>query len=118
MPDSTPRGVAATPETKPARKAEARHEAKPQKREEDERFVVGGAAEEIKPAAAQREIDAEAGLFDNRQKQYLLGRTVTKNIMDKNGNIIAEEGDKITDKIINGAREAGRMVHLVMNNRA
>jgi hypothetical protein len=80
--------------------------------------VLGGAEEELQPAATEDDIEAEAGLFDDRQKQYLLGRTVTKTIQDNRGNAIAEQGDKITEKIINSAREAGKMVHLVMNNKA
>jgi hypothetical protein len=81
-------------------------------------FVLGESEEELQPAASDDDIEAETGLFDDRQKQYLLGRTVTKAISDNKGNVLAEQGDKITEKIINSAREAGKMVHLVMNNRA
>ncbi|MDR3119804.1 MAG: PRC-barrel domain-containing protein [Clostridiales bacterium] len=79
---------------------------------------TGGEAEEAADDEADSDIAAEAGLFDERQKQYLLGRTITKTILDNRGNVLVEEGAKITEDVINSAKAIGKMVQLVMNNRA
>jgi hypothetical protein len=63
-------------------------------------------------------IETEASLFEQRQKKYLTGRVVTKTILDINGDTLIEEGVRITGEIIDKVRASGRMVQLVMNNRA
>ena len=56
-------------------------------------------------------------LFEQRQRQYLFGRKVTKTIADSTGNVIISEGVIICDEIINIAKEYGKLTELVMNNR-
>ena len=63
-------------------------------------------------------IEAEAGLFEDRQKQYLLGRIVAKTILDKKGNVIIEEGSVITEDLIQKTKKHGKMAQLVMHNKA
>ncbi|MCL2058921.1 MAG: PRC-barrel domain-containing protein [Oscillospiraceae bacterium] len=78
---------------------------------------AGGAA--LENGAAQAEvIDSEATLFEQKQRRYLTGRVVTKTILDNKGNVLVEEGVRITEDIIDTVRDNGRMVQLVMNNRA
>lgn len=57
-----------------------------------------------------------ADLFSERQKQFLRGRRVTKNIKDANGQILANAGETITDEIIDEVKKAEKLVELVMNN--
>ena len=57
-------------------------------------------------------------LFEQRQRQYLNGRYATRNISDNMGNIIVAEGTQINDTIIDEAKSKGKLVELVMNNRA
>jgi hypothetical protein len=63
-------------------------------------------------------IESETGLFEARQKQYLIGRTATKTILDNDGNVLIEAGSKITAAAVDSAKTAGKMVQLVLNNRA
>lgn len=60
--------------------------------------------------------DEAANLFEQRQRQYLIGRRVTKTITDKNGNVIVNEGMIINDEIINEAKKNDKLIELVMNN--
>lgn len=64
------------------------------------------------------ELDNAAALFEQKQRQYLKNRYATKTIADSNGNIVVNEGEKITDEIIDAAKLSGKLIELVMNNRA
>jgi len=75
-------------------------------------------ATEVSESKVKAGADDEAGLFEERQRRYLLGRKVTKTILDRKGEVIVEEGTEITESIIDTARREGKMVQLVMNNRA
>lgn len=57
-------------------------------------------------------------LFEQRQRQYLKGRYATRTITDSEGNVIIGEGMQIDDAVIDEAKRKGRLVELVMNNRA
>lgn len=57
-------------------------------------------------------------LFEQRQRQYLKGRYATRTITDSEGNVIISEGMQIDDAVIDEAKRKGRLVELVMNNRA
>jgi uncharacterized protein YrrD len=56
-------------------------------------------------------------LFEEKQKQYLIGRTVTANILSDDGETIAEQDQKITKEILDKAVEADKFVELTLNNR-
>jgi uncharacterized protein YrrD len=62
--------------------------------------------------------DNASVLFEQRQRQYLKGRYATKAIIDSLGNIIVDEGMQIDDDIIDEAKAKGKLIELVMNNRA
>lgn len=64
--------------------------------------------EEKKPASTVE-------LFEERQRQHLLGKRVTKTIYDSSGQAIALEGDIITEQIIDNAKRSGKLIELVMN---
>lgn len=73
----------------------------------------------INEEAASPNDDANASvLFEQRQRQYLKGRYATKTISDNYGNVIVSEGMQIDDKIIDDAKAQGKLIELVMNNRA
>lgn len=59
-----------------------------------------------------------ASLFEQRQKQYLNGRRATKTISDNAGNEIIGEGAVITNDVIDIAKQSGKLIELVMNNKA
>lgn len=57
-------------------------------------------------------------LFEQRQRQYLKGKVVTKEITDKNGELIINQGSVIDDVIIDLAKNNGKLIELVMNNKS
>lgn len=56
-----------------------------------------------------------AELFEYRQKQYLLGKKVSKTIYSSSGGIIAEAGEIITESMIDTVKREGKLIELVMN---
>lgn len=68
-------------------------------------------------ASGQKKTNASS-LFEQRQKQYLNGRKVTKTILGNSGSVIIDEGNVITEEVIESAKENGKLIELVMNNRA
>jgi len=65
----------------------------------------------------QSEDDANAMLAD-RRIQYLRGRRLTQTILGPDGELVANAGSVIDDALMERARQAGRLVELVMNNEA
>ncbi len=57
-------------------------------------------------------------LFEQRQKQYLNGRKATKTITDNAGKVIVSSGEIINEDIIDIAKTNGKLIELVMNNKA
>ena len=55
--------------------------------------------------------------FEDKQKQYLIGRTVTTDILTDEGEIIAEQGDKVTQDMVDKAVAADKFVELTLNTR-
>lgn len=74
--------------------------------------------EEHNEQETDNESDDASVLFEQRQRQYLKGRTATKSILDSMGNVIINEGMQIDDAIIDEAKLKGKLIELVMNNRA
>lgn len=83
-----------------------------------ESSTVNEPAEGQQPAEKSGELDNAAALFEQKQRQYLKNRYATKTIADNNGTIVVNEGEKITDEIIDAAKLCGKLIELVMNNRA
>ena len=75
-------------------------------------------AQESSPVQAPVEENNAASLFEQRQRQYLNGRIATKTITDNFGNVIIDEGMLITDSVIDEAKSKGKLIELVMNNKA
>lgn len=65
--------------------------------------------------SAQDESPSAADLFEQRQRQYLLGKKVTRVIYDSNGEIIVNNGEVITSQIIDSVKANGKLIELVMN---
>lgn len=69
-------------------------------------------------APAPQQDDSAASLFEQKQRQYLKGRRATKTISDNSGNTIVTEGMIISDELIDIAKINGKLIELVMNNKA
>ena len=76
------------------------------------------------PSASESETISDDGdnnaavLFEQRQRQYLKGRRATKTVADSSGNIIISDGMLIDDQVIDEAKLKGKLIELVMNNKA
>lgn len=55
-------------------------------------------------------------LFEQKQRQFLMGKKVTKNIFDIEGNVLVNMGTLIDELILDKVSDSGKMVELVMNN--
>jgi len=71
----------------------------------------GSPAQEAAPAREKDPLE----LFGEKQRQYLIGKTASKTIIDANGNIVASEGTVITEEIINRAVRVDKYVELTMH---
>ncbi len=71
-----------------------------------------------KKTPGQQEPSEAARLFEERQREYLLGRKVSKRIETDSGEVIAEEGDLITEELLDKAKTAGKFAELSMNSKA
>lgn len=70
------------------------------------------------PAAQTSAEMSAASLFEQRQRQYLNGRKATRTIVDNYGTVIIAEGSVITNEVIDEAKQKGKLIELVMNNKA
>ncbi|MBP7175006.1 MAG: PRC-barrel domain-containing protein [Thermoclostridium sp.] len=76
-------------------------------------------AKPSEPEAIQPEQKSSAaGLFEERQRNYLKGRKATKSITDNQGTLIIRAGEEITDQAMDRAKGCGKLIELVMNNEA
>lgn len=54
-------------------------------------------------------------LFHERQRQFLLGRKVEKRLLAASGEVIAEQGEQITEELINRVIALDKYLELTMN---
>ncbi len=89
----------------------------------EEELPVQKIKEEVKktiPKVAEPEEDPAdkdktVKLFEQRQREYLLGRTARNNIKDSQGNIIVQKGEVITQEIIDKVTLAGKFKELMLD---
>lgn len=53
--------------------------------------------------------------FDQQQKKFLSGKTVLKDIMNEDGEIIVKTGDLIDEEMIKRAKNKGKLIEIIMN---
>ena len=70
------------------------------------------------PENTKEEVSEAAKMFEQRQRKYLVGRKVSKRIETDNGELIAEEGQVITEELLDKAKNAGKFSELSMNTKA
>ncbi len=71
--------------------------------------------EEIYTSDDASDRDKTVKLFEQRQREYLLGRSAKNNIKDANGAIIVQKGDVITQDIIDKVTLAGKFKELMLD---
>ncbi len=69
------------------------------------------------PEKTEDSADSVNTSFDEKQKDFLLGRTSTKTIVSK-GKVIVKEGSVIDESIINAVTAAGKITELITNTKA
>ena len=84
---------------------------------EDDEEVTEMPAVQFGASAQNDEVAAEqpASKIDDKQKQFILGKTSSKTIVTDNGVVIIEEGSLITEETIQRAKLAGKFMELLMN---
>jgi len=60
-------------------------------------------------------IAEESREFEQRQRQFLIGRKAGIDIMDEHGERLVQEGQEITDEIVEKVKAHGKLVELIMN---
>ncbi len=80
---------------------------------------VNQAAADISDEVPQ-EVSKPAGssLFEQKQRRFLFGKRVTKRIVSEDGELLAAEGDIVTDELIDKVKAGGKLVELTMNIEA
>lgn len=78
-----------------------------------------GAAIPAESGEAQGVSDAKesdaAKLFVERQKQFLMGKKVTRDVKDDQGNVLIAEGTTVDDQVLVIAENSGKLVELSQN---
>lgn len=67
------------------------------------------------PSGDEDSKESLSEIFERRQIKYMIGKKVSREIQSDDGITIAEQGETITDDIINKAKEAGKFLELSMN---
>ena len=60
---------------------------------------------------------AISDMMEIKHREYLNGKLTTKNIYDADGNVLIGENTLIDDVIFDIAKESGKVIELVMNNK-
>ena len=70
-------------------------------------------------AEAPKAVDAAAQMADKateeRHRRFLLGKTVTKDIVSATGVVLAKTGDVVTEEILQKVKMANMFIDLSMN---
>lgn len=89
-----------------------------QQEAEEQPETVSQEEDKTTESADKQEPSQAAKLFEERQRKYLLGRKAGKSIETESGEVVAEEGDIITNELLDKAKAAGKFTELSMNTRA
>ena len=57
------------------------------------------------------------GIFEQKQIEFLTGKTITKDIITDTGKVIAKTGDLINVDTIEKAKKNGKLIDVIMNCR-
>lgn len=133
---AAPKAAAPAPQAAPAPKAEAKPEA-PKAEPSKAEAPVKAPAKEEKPAAAPKAPEKPAApavkptpapapkadpkqaaadkATEERHRRFLLGKKATRTIKMDNGIVIVEEGQDITEEVLQKAKLANKFIELSMN---
>ena len=113
---ATPKTEAPKVEVKEAPKTEA---PKPQVKEAPKAEAPKAEVKEAPKTEAPKAVDAAAQMADKateeRHRRFLLGKTVTKDIVSATGVVLAKTGDVVTEEILQKVKMANMFIDLSMN---
>lgn len=69
----------------------------------------------IQESEEETDDDSNLSLFEQRQREYLLGRVVKNNVRDMDGNVIVKKGEIITKEIIDMVELAGKLKEMMLD---
>ena len=111
-----PKAEAQKAEVKEAPKAEAQ---KAEVKEAPKTEAPKAQVKEAPKAEAPKAVDAAAQMADKateeRHRRFLLGKTVTKDIVSATGVVLAKTGDVVTEEILQKVKMANMFIDLSMN---
>lgn len=58
---------------------------------------------------------SSAKLFEEKQRQFLIGRRAKKTILDSSGNVLVEEGQAITKEILDRVTDKNKIIEITIN---
>ena len=78
-----------------------------------EEAIVGQKSENL--GKKDQPIKSSTKLFEEKQRQFLIGRRARKNILDKSGNVLVEEGQAITREILDKVTDKNKIIEMTIN---
>lgn len=66
---------------------------------------------------AYHQTQNSARLFEEKQRQFLLGRKAICKILDESGDILLEEGQVLTNEILSRVKNKNKIIELTINTR-
>lgn len=99
--EAKPAEAKAAPATAPAPKAEPKQEAKP--------------APKAEAPKADPSIQMADKATEERHRRFLLGKTVTRKITTDSGVVLVNEGDTVTEEVLQKVKIANKFIDLSMN---
>lgn len=102
-------------EVKEAAPAPAGPKAAPEPEPEPEPEVKAAPKAEVKAEAADPSIQMADKATEERHRRFLLGKTVTRRITTDSGVILVNEGDTVTEEVLQKVKIANKFIDLSMN---
>ncbi|MGM9581259.1 MAG: PRC-barrel domain-containing protein [Anaerovibrio sp.] len=108
--EAKPAEAKAAPAPAPAQKAEPKQEAKPAPKAEPAKAEAPKAEPKADPSIQMADKATE-----ERHRRFLLGKTVTRKITTDSGVVLVNEGDTVTEEVLQKVKIANKFIDLSMN---
>lgn len=75
------------------------------------------AGKETIPSVIKAPAKNSVRMFEEKQRQFLIGRKGTRTVLDGSGNILLEEGQTLTGEILDKVKDKNKIMELTINTR-
>jgi uncharacterized protein YrrD len=72
---------------------------------------------EPRPKSTKNSVPSSVRLFEEKQRQFLIGRKGTRTVLDSSGNVLLEEGQVLTNEILDKVKDKNKIMELTINTR-